>query len=65
MYKSILLLSILLLSIPSCLAFQNSEQTHPFSVHDMLAMDRISDPKVSPDGKRVVSRQTKDAPTSG
>ncbi|HEU4384290.1 MAG TPA: S9 family peptidase [Anaeromyxobacteraceae bacterium] len=27
--------------------------THPFSVHDMLAMDRISDPRPSPDGKRV------------
>ncbi|RIK64578.1 MAG: peptidase S9 [Planctomycetota bacterium] len=27
---------------------------HPFSVHDMLAMDRISDHQVSPDGKRVV-----------
>ncbi len=27
---------------------------HPFSIHDMLAMDRISDPQVSPDGKRVV-----------
>ena len=29
-------------------------QTHPFSVHDMLAMDRISDPQVSPDGRTVV-----------
>jgi dipeptidyl aminopeptidase/acylaminoacyl peptidase len=29
-------------------------ETHPFSVHDMLAMDRISDPRVSPDGKVVV-----------
>lgn len=27
--------------------------THPFSVHDMLAMDRISDPQPSPDGRRV------------
>ena len=27
--------------------------THPFSVHDMLAMDRISDPRVSPDGLTV------------
>jgi len=25
---------------------------HPFSIHDMLAMDRIGDPQVSPDGKR-------------
>jgi len=29
-------------------------ETHPFSVHDMLVMDRISDPQVSPDGKLVV-----------
>jgi dipeptidyl aminopeptidase/acylaminoacyl peptidase len=29
-------------------------QTHPFSVNDMLAMDRISDPQVSPDGRTVV-----------
>jgi dipeptidyl aminopeptidase/acylaminoacyl peptidase len=27
--------------------------THPFSVHDMLAMQRIADPRVSPDGKLV------------
>ncbi|UCE07523.1 MAG: S9 family peptidase [bacterium] len=31
-----------------------SGETHPFSVHDMLAMDRISDPQVSPDGKWIV-----------
>jgi len=28
--------------------------THPFSVHDMLAMQRISDPRVSPSGERIV-----------
>ncbi|MBN1805273.1 MAG: S9 family peptidase [Sedimentisphaerales bacterium] len=27
---------------------------HPFSVHDMLAMERLSDPQVSPDGKLIV-----------
>jgi dipeptidyl aminopeptidase/acylaminoacyl peptidase len=27
-----------------------AQDPHPFSVHDMLAMDRISDPQVSPDG---------------
>ncbi|MFH1841990.1 MAG: S9 family peptidase [bacterium] len=32
----------------------DSSAKHPFSVHDMLAMDRISDPQVSPDGKQVV-----------
>ena len=37
-----------------------AQQTHPFSVRDMLAMDRLSDPQVSPDGKHVafVVRQT-------
>ena len=29
-------------------------ETHPFSVHDMLAMERISDPQISPDGSRLV-----------
>jgi dipeptidyl aminopeptidase/acylaminoacyl peptidase len=29
-------------------------QTHPFSVHDMLAMDRIGDVQVSPDGRTAV-----------
>ncbi|MGB7294442.1 MAG: S9 family peptidase [Candidatus Aminicenantales bacterium] len=31
-----------------------AEETHPFSVHDMLAMERISDSHVSPDGKWVL-----------
>src|SRR5215831_8459448 len=30
-----------------------TQEPHPFSVRDMLAMDRISDPEVSPDGKWV------------
>jgi len=29
-------------------------KTHPFSVHDMVAMDRISDSQVSPDGKWII-----------
>ncbi len=28
--------------------------SHPFSIHDMLVMERISDPQVSPDGDWVV-----------
>ncbi len=28
-------------------------ESHPFSVHDMLAMDRISDAQVSPDASRI------------
>ena len=29
-------------------------ETHPFSIHDMLAMDRISDIQVSPDGAWIL-----------
>jgi len=54
MHKSILLLSLVCLLIPRDLAAQTPKQTHPFSVQDMLAMDRLSDPKVSPDGKWIV-----------
>ncbi len=32
----------------------SAEPSRPFSVHDMLAMDRIADWQVSPDGQRVV-----------
>lgn len=31
-----------------------TEESHPFSIHDMLAMDRVSSPQVSPDGKLIV-----------
>ncbi len=31
-----------------------SADPHPFSVHDMLAMRRLSDPEVSPDGSSVL-----------
>lgn len=30
------------------------QKTHPFSVHDMLAMDRLSNWQASPDGKTIV-----------
>ncbi len=35
-------------------ALNPSDKTHPFSVHDMLTMDRISDSRVSPDGKWIL-----------
>jgi dipeptidyl aminopeptidase/acylaminoacyl peptidase len=52
MRHSVLCLAALLLSLG--LAPHAVAETHPFSVHDMLAMDRISDPQVSPDGQRIV-----------
>jgi len=43
-----------LVSLCAALALSPVPQdTHPFSVHDMLAMDRIADARLSPDGKRV------------
>ena len=51
-----LCLRILFVAVLSSLAvaFVSAAESHPFSVHDMLAMDRISDPQVSPDGRSVV-----------
>ena len=38
----------------AAIAATSEKQTHPFSVHDMLAMDRISEPQVSPDGRWII-----------
>ena len=46
------LVVVLSLGVPR--AAEVPPATHPFSVHDMVAMDRISDPQPSPDGGRVV-----------
>jgi dipeptidyl aminopeptidase/acylaminoacyl peptidase len=46
--------SMLSLLITGLMMLAPAADTHPFSVHDMLAMDRISDWQVAPDGKRVV-----------
>lgn len=50
-FKGIFCLTFILLSFS--LIFFGGE-THPFSVHDMLAMDRVLDPQISPDGKWIV-----------
>jgi dipeptidyl aminopeptidase/acylaminoacyl peptidase len=31
-----------------------AEPPHPFTVHDLVALDRLSEPAISPDGSRVV-----------
>jgi dipeptidyl aminopeptidase/acylaminoacyl peptidase len=49
----IYLLGILSVADPAA-AQPAAGSTHPFSVRDMLAMDRITDPQVSPDGRSVV-----------
>jgi dipeptidyl aminopeptidase/acylaminoacyl peptidase len=50
----ILLLSLVLLAaLPAPAPAQTPAPLHPLTVHDMLAMDRISDSQVSPDGKWI------------
>ena len=52
--RIITILFVLFILINPGLAEPDSGETHPFSVHDMLAMDRISDPQISPNGKSIV-----------
>lgn len=47
--KFCLMLSVVCLVAP----IAGADPTHPFSVHDMVAMDRISDPQISPDGRHI------------
>jgi dipeptidyl aminopeptidase/acylaminoacyl peptidase len=48
------LLSILCLVVIVPLPAEAQSQSQAFCVYDMLAMDRISDPQVSPDGRTIV-----------
>ena len=48
---SLISLFMLILLVPTLNGQMNP---HPFSVHDLVAMQRISDPVVSPDGKQIV-----------
>ena len=50
MRQKVLLFVLLFMSLSATIF----AQTHAFSIHDMLAMDRLSEPQVSPDGKWVV-----------
>ena len=48
--------ALLLFGLTACIlpaAAARAQDPHPFSVHDMLAMDRIGDPQVSADGDWV------------
>ncbi len=46
----LLVLCVNIVALPAV----SADQTHPFSVHDMLTMDRLSDPQVSPNGEWIV-----------
>ena len=50
-------MTAIIVSITTFLLLESNvcaQETHPFSVHDMLAMDRISGQQVSPDGRQIV-----------
>ncbi len=52
-------LALLFFAVPA--APSQAADTHPFSVRDMVAMERLGDPKPSPDGRWVVfTRRTWD-----
>ncbi|HEY0231121.1 MAG TPA: S9 family peptidase [Dokdonella sp.] len=46
--KTILVAAALAVALPAL-----ADTTHPFDVHDLVMMDRVSDPVLSPDGKTV------------
>ncbi len=52
-YLRFLLFLLVCITLTTSAGFSQS-RSHPFSVHDLLAMERIFDPQVSPDGKRIV-----------
>ncbi len=47
------LAAVLLSSAPGLAAMATAAETHPFTVRDLVAFDRLSDPRVSPDGRWV------------
>jgi len=51
--RTLFILSVVFLMCMSSMLMA-TEETHPFSVLDMLAMDRISDPQTSPCGEWIV-----------
>jgi len=53
------MLAPLLSALAVFAAIPDASATHPFTVHDLLAMDRLSDPQPSPDGRRVAYVQSR------
>jgi len=52
-YVSYLLLISVCVALTAPAGFSQA-RSHPFTIHDLLSMQRLSDPQVSPDGKRIV-----------
>jgi dipeptidyl aminopeptidase/acylaminoacyl peptidase len=49
----VVLTLVLMAGLAAVATAQTPDKTHPLTIHDMLAMDRISDSQVSPDGKWI------------
>lgn len=61
MKKVFAFIFLVLMLVAAAQAMVEEGSTHPFSIHDMLAMDRISDIQVSPDGAWILfNRRTTD-----
>jgi len=54
MRHKLMLVGFIMMAFGVAILAGQIQETHPFSIHDMLAMDRISEPQASPDGKWVV-----------
>src|SRR5574341_2522222 len=54
MRRILMLLGLFIIGMSTTIWAADEKDTHAFSVQDMLAMDRLSEPQVSPDGKWVV-----------
>jgi len=52
-YVSFLLFLLICVALTAASGFSQTK-SHPLTIHDLLAMERISDPQVSPNGKRIV-----------
>jgi len=50
----ILTIALVLLVVQRFADPARAAESHPFTVHDLLAMERISDPQTAPDGHRIV-----------
>ncbi|MBN1894665.1 PD40 domain-containing protein, partial [bacterium] len=54
MKSNVLLPGFCVVLVLSMVYGANADGKHPFSVQDLVSMDRISEPQVSPDGKQAV-----------
>lgn len=52
--RRIALLMVLPALVLACARYVAADEPHPFTVHDLWAIERLGDPQVSPDGRTIV-----------